>query len=392
MAACCPLCRSEDLERVLRIAAVPVLCNELWPSEDAAKAAPQGEMDLTICRACGLMFNAGFDEALITYASGYENALHFSPHFRAFAEDLCAELVARHDLEGKDIVELGCGDGFILAAMVRHGVKTAIGFDPSMEGKHPSFLDVEGVEIVPELFRAGHIDRDFDVLLCRHVLEHLPDPVSVLSDIRAAIGEAGTPVYFEQPNGAWILESRSVWDVIYEHFTYWSPVSVETLFRRTGFAPAKIGAGYGDQFLIAEGTPAVTDPGWLPPREAVKAEIARARAFAAVIEAERTAWQARLAEMGAAGRHAVIWGAGSKGITFSTMLPTPEGTLSAMIDLNARKHGKFIPGTGLRVAAPDEVAALAPDLVLIANALYADEIAETVRSLGLSPDFATIVG
>lgn len=387
---CCPLCKGERLETVLRIPAVPVLCNELWDTEAEAKAAPQGEMHLVICRDCTLMFNAGFDEASITYSPGYENALHFSPHFREFAEGLCADLVGRYDLAGKDIVELGCGDGFILATMIGQGVKTATGFDPSMEGRHPPFLDVDGVDIVPELFRAGHIDRDFDFLLCRHVLEHLPDPVSVLSDIRAAIGGAGTPIYFEQPNGAWILESRSVWDVIYEHYTYWSPVSVETLYRRTGFEPTSVTAGYGDQFLMAEARPAEADPGWLPSADAVEGELERARSFAAAIEAERSTWQARLSEIAAAGHKAVIWGAGSKGISFSIMVPTESGTLSAMIDVNDRKHGKYVPGLGLKVASPDEIPTLSPDLVLIANGLYADEIAGTVRGFGLAPEFATI--
>lgn len=388
----CPLCKGENIESILKIDAVPVLCNELWPTEDAAKAAPQGEMHLVICRECTLMFNAGFDEARITYSPGYENALHFSPHFRDFAQELCSDLVSRYDLEGKDIVELGCGDGFILAAMIEKGVKSATGFDPSMEGRNPPFLEVEGVDIVPELFRAGHIDRDFDFLLCRHVLEHLPEPISVLSDIRAAIGDAGTPIYFEQPNGAWILESRSVWDVIYEHYTYWSPVSVKTLYRRTGFEPTSVSAGYGDQFLMAEAIPGQAQPGWLPPAEEVESELERARSFAAAIEAERATWHKRLSEISAEGQSAVIWGAGSKGISFSIMVPSQPGTLSAMIDVNDRKHGKFIPGTGLKVGAPEDVAKLSPDLVLIANSLYSDEIEKTVRGFGISPDFATIAG
>ena len=174
----CPLCASTSLRPVFSLNAVPVICNQLWPDIDAAKAAASGDVDLKICEDCAFVFNAAFDPARMVYAPGYENALHFSPKFQAFAQELAAGLVKRHNLVGKHVVEIGCGDGHMLDLMSQNGVLTASGFDPSMAGKTTPYTAREGVEIIPEYFQSDQLDRPFDAILCRHVLEHLDAPVA----------------------------------------------------------------------------------------------------------------------------------------------------------------------------------------------------------------------
>jgi SAM-dependent methyltransferase len=365
----------------------PVITNQLWPDAAAAHAAPKGDLNLAICSSCAMIWNAAFDPDLMHYAPGYENALHFSANFRNFADALAARLVAEYQLAGKPIVEIGCGDGFMLDLMAAHGVGSAIGFDPTMQGVATPFTARPEVEIVPEYFRSDQLDRPFDALLCRHVLEHLDTPAPLLADIRRAAGDRATPIYFEVPNAGWMLDAVSLWDVIYEHVGYWTAPAIETAFRRAGFAPTSIQSGYGDQFLMAEGLPATPDPAFLPANaEGVLASAAR---FMAAFADELTKWRGVLGH----GRRAVIWGAGSKGITFANALGGDAAqSLVAMIDLNPRKHGLHIPGLGLPVRAPTDLAEIAPDVVLIANALYLDEIRDQVRGMGLTPDFDVIAG
>ncbi len=334
-----------------------------------------------------MIWNAAFDPNRMNYAPGYENALHFSANFRDFAARLAARLVADYDLVGRPVVEIGCGDGFMLDLMAAHGAGSAIGFDPTMRGVKSPFTARPEVEIVPEYFRSDQLNRPFDALLCRHVLEHLDTPALLLADIRRAVGDRATPIYFEVPNAGWMLETVSLWDVIYEHVGYWTAPAMETLFRRSGFTPRSIRPGYGDQFLMAEGLPAAPDPDFLP--AGADAVLDAADRFKAAFTDELHKWRAALGR----GRRAVIWGAGSKGITFANALGGDAAqSLVAMIDLNPRKHGLHIPGIGLPVKAPEDLVDIAPDLVLIANALYLDEIRGQVRGMGLTPDFDVIAG
>lgn len=387
--AACPSCGSSRLEPLFSLPGVPVLCNQLWPSADAARAAPVGDVDLVLCSDCALISNGSFSEAAMDYAPGYQNPLHFSPRFQDFAAGLAADLVARHSLAGKDVVEIGCGDGFFLEAMVRAGAATATGFDPTMAGTRSPHVDHPGVSIVPEYFHAGQLDRPFAMLLCRHVLEHLSEPAKVLGEMRTAIGSLEAQVYFEVPNAGWMLDSLSLWDVIYEHVTYWTEASLDTLFRRAGFAPGRSAPLYGDQFLMIEAAPAAPVPDHRPDAAALADVTERAAAFAEATTREVARWSDRLQ---APGTQSVVWGAGSKGITFCNITGGPAGAIAGLVDVNPGKQGMFIPGAGLPVLSPDDLAAIAPNLVLISNELYLDEIRAMLLARNLTPEIGVIAG
>lgn len=383
----CPLCDTPNPQPVFDLKNVPVICNQLWPDAVAAKAAPAGDVDLTICPTCSLVWNSAFDPERMVYAPGYENALHFSPKFQAFAKELAAGLVERHNLKGKHVFEIGCGDGHMLELMSKHGVATATGFDPSMDGVASEFTKRDGVEIVPEYFRSDQLDRPFDAIMCRHVLEHIDAPMPLLTDIRRAIGDRNVPVYFEMPNAGWMLDAVSMWDVIYEHVTYWASPAMTTLFKRTGFEPVAITAGYGGQFLMIEARP--TKPKLDYVSKNTGTTKASAEAFTKATTVELSKWRKRLSAMDG---KAVIWGAGSKGITFANSMGEAGKPLAALVDLNPRKHGLFAPGVALPVVAPEALKDIKPDLVLISNALYKGEITAQVRSMGLDAEIGVIAG
>ena len=208
-----------------------------------------------------------------------------------------------------------------------------------------------------------------------------------MRDIRRAIGDRDVPIYFEVPNAGWMFDAVSMWDVIYEHVGYWSAPSITTLFRRTGFEPVSVRAGYGEQFLMVEAKPASCEPDYISP----DAEAARKSAafFADAANAELEKWRACLADLDA---NAVIWGAGSKGITFANALGDACKALVAFVDLNPRKHGLIAPGVALPVVSPEALSDLNPDLVLISNTLYETEIREQVTAMGLTPSFGVISG
>ena len=97
-------------------------------------------------------------------------------------------------------------------------------------------------------------------------------------------------------------------------------------------------------------------------------------------------WQEELIALQKAGRRIIGWGSGGQGITFLNLLQTSD-QIAYVVDINPDRHRLFIPGTGQQVVAPEALLKELPDLVLITNATYADEIQHQVSEMGLQCEF-----
>ncbi|HQF70816.1 MAG TPA: class I SAM-dependent methyltransferase, partial [Promineifilum sp.] len=376
---------------------VPVHCNVLWPTRAAALSAPRGDIRLTYLPACGHTYNPAFDAALMEYTQEYENSLHFSPHFQEYATALANGLIAKYDLYGKDIVEIGAGKGDFLIMLCAMSGNRGWGYDPSYVPE-PGYT-APNVTFVEDFYTEKYIDQRADLIVCRHVLEHIEDPDAFLAQVRRAVGEQQSVVFFEVPDALWTLRRGGIWDVIYEHCSYYSPSSLAHLFQRHGFRVLAVNEVFGGQFLTIEATPAGVEPasdaaatggnGQVPAGSAaisaddLLALTADAHAFAASYAAKRDEWRARLRELAAAGQRGVVWGAGSKGVTFLNATGAGE-EIVAVVDINPRKQGKYVAGTGQRIVAPTELATLRPDFVIIMNANYRAEIGEMLAEAGVA--------
>ena len=378
----CLACGASDLRPFLGPLRVPVHCNVLWPTREEALAAPEGSLRLAVCGRCAMIVNLDFDERLTRYAPDYENALHFSPTFRAFAEALAAGLVERHGLRGRRIVEIGCGDGHFLDLLCRAGGNQGLGLDPSQPHVGPVAAGEGSLEILPEVWAPGRVEGA-DAVCARHVVEHIAAPRPLLEDIRTALGgRPGALLYVEVPDAEHMLVAGAIWDAIYEHVGYYSRPPLERLLGATGFRLARGETGFGGQFLCAEATPAQPGAAAVPDaREEVDRLIALAAQFAATREREVSRWERSLREWHAAGRRIAVWGAGSKGVTFLNTVPGADG-VAEVVDVNARKHARHVPGTGQAVAGPEAVGEREVDVVLLMNGNYEREVATVLADSG----------
>ena len=256
----CPVCASTDQLPIFAVDDVPVQSSLLRPDRDSALAVPKGRLDLVLCRSCGLAFNRAFDERCVLYDSNYEDAQGYSPHFRAFVDDLARALVDRHDLTGKTVVEIGCGKGEFLVALKRAGVGRAIGFDPAYR-PDPEHRSIPGLEIHPTLYGPGEATLCPDLLCCRHTLEHTSQPRALLEVIRRNLEASPRAVlFFEVPDLERILVERAFWDVYYEHALYFSPQALQRLLTETGFQASKVSKVYGGEYLTRSRQPSPPDP------------------------------------------------------------------------------------------------------------------------------------
>jgi hypothetical protein len=107
-------------------------------------------------------------------------------------------------------------------------------------------------------------------------------------------------------------------------------------------------------------------------------------------ETKREQWRAALAEWKSTGQKVVLWGGGSKGVAFLTTLGQTLDDIAYAVDINPVKTGTFMAGTGQEIVAPAFLKEYRPDVVIIMNPVYREEITEDLMAMGLSPELRTL--
>jgi hypothetical protein len=382
----CPACAATDLECIATDTGIPVNSCILLDSEAEAKGFPSGDLAFTLCRTCGFCFNADFDPGTSEYSARYEESQGFSPRFVEYASGLAQRWVDAYDLTGRTVLEIGCGSmGEFLQFMVDAGAGHAIGIDPALNVERIEHGSPEKFEWIADFYSEDYSHLEVDAIVCRHTLEHLPSVRDFMQMVRRSIGDNPDLVLlFELPDVRRVLEEVAFWDVYYEHCSYFSLGSLARLFRATGFEVLKLDLAYDDQYLLIEARPSSVPATGKPLPEEDDLDAIRAGAvhyrdgYVEMLDQ----WNADLAQLAARGGRFVIWGAGSKGVSFLTSLETEA--VDFAVDINPTKHGFYMAGTGQQIVSPEFLAEYDPELVVVMNPIYIDEIQADLDRLGVT--------
>jgi SAM-dependent methyltransferase len=382
----CPLCDAPGMRVFFRREDVPVEDMAFWPTREQAIECQKGNIELGYCTQCECIANLGIGQDSVGYDTEYENSLHFSASFECYAMSLAADLVERYRLHNKTIVEIGCGKGEFLAMLCELGENSGIGFDPSYANGRGNYAAGRGIRYIQEFYSDPAAGVAGDFICCRQVLEHIPDVKAFLTLVRRNSFRSDAPVFFEVPNARYMLEEAGVWDIIYPHAYYFLARTLDRLFTSCGFKVIALREGFDGQYLLIEassgGGPALrpADFSEWPSRASLVHRFEQGYTKR-VDELSRT-----FARLRAARQQAVVWGAGAKAVAFLNKFKV-AAPVDYVVDVNPYKQGKFLPGTGQRVVAPEFLKELRPDRIVIMNPNYRDEIAQQARDLGLASEF-----
>jgi SAM-dependent methyltransferase len=125
----------------------------------------------------------------------------------------------------RHIFDYGCGIGQSFAVLAN-----AAGWDISSEARQAcrrrKLQVYDSIEDVPE--------RSWDIVLCRHVLEHVEHPVETLTTIRQLIADGGE-LFLVLPKEQHYCTSME--PDLDQHLYCWNFRTINNLLDRAGFAP-----------------------------------------------------------------------------------------------------------------------------------------------------------
>lgn len=251
-----------------------------------------------------------------------------------------------------------------------------IGIDPSYEG--PSTLG--NLTFIAEEFSKGHVEFEPSLVLCRHTLEHIPDPTAFLASIIGAFpGGVRFPLFCEVPDLRWIIEQKSWWDFCYEHVNYFSSSSFGCCLRDAGCGEVNVTPEFHGQYLWAEGVANLK----------LSKQVDGSQDLTAVINMNTYVEEMiqRSKELSLS-RRLVIWGMATKGVMYAIHAESHGVHISYGVDINKEKQGKFAPVSGLRITAPEDLPKKESYAVICMNPNYTSEIFAHLERLNL--DFVLV--
>jgi SAM-dependent methyltransferase len=328
----------------------PVSQNRVYATAKEAMECPRGDIRLLREPLTGIIYNSSFEPDRMMYDEQYQNEQGHSLIFQEHLDQV-ATIIGRNS-RGKSILEIGCGKGTFLELMRSRGFAIT-GLDPAYEGSSDYILKKP---FSPALGLSG------DAIILRHVLEHIPDPLTFLLSILEANGGKGL-VYIETPCLDWICHHRAWFDIYYEHVNYFRLSDFSRIFGHI----IESGRLFGGQYLyvVADlasicGNPLEDTHDFRLPDDFL-ADVDRAIA--------------RMKTDGA--RKNIVWGAASKGVIFTLLILRRGGIKpDLVIDINPAKQGKYMPLTGLQISSPREALAQVADRdsIFVMNSNYFEEI------------------
>jgi SAM-dependent methyltransferase len=388
----CPSCESADLRVFHRAKRVPVnSCLSLQTREEAL-AFPRGDISLAFCESCGFIFNAAFDQSLIEYSERYDPTQAFSGTFNRWHLKLAESLVERYGLQGKRIIEIGCGKGEFLTMLCELGANFGIGFDPAVDPERTRAPKSGEAKFVQDFYSEQYADHKGDFVCCKMTLEHIAPTADFIGTVRRAVGDdPETVVFFQVPDVLRILEERAFWDIYYEHCNYFGAGSLARLFRAGGFSVDTVGRDYDDQYLMIDCHPTNgSESKPLLPEEQDMDQLRKlVDDFSAQLPRALDRWRSTIGKCREDGKRVVIWGAGSKGVAFLTTLGLNEDAVEFAVDINPHRHGQFMATTGQEIIGPQRLTQDKPDVVIVMNSIYKQEIEVDLQKLGLTPEVLT---
>ena len=199
------------------------------------------------CGNCGLMFAKPLlleEMSSRRLDSIGDGELFHNPIMKKLHEHLIInkEIRAVRKLLGRNTfsaLDIGCGTGWISSLWKKAGADV-VGLEPSA-ARGAYAREQYGLKILSAYLEDLNNHDTYDVVIMRHVLEHLSDPFASLKKVHGSLKENGLLVIIV-PNidciGRYLFDAQWPW-VLPSHCIFFNPSALRRLVVRVGFDPVR---------------------------------------------------------------------------------------------------------------------------------------------------------
>lgn len=346
------------------------------PGQEEMKEEHGISLSLHQCETCGLV---QFDCEPVAYYKDVIRSGGFTTTMVNLRRSQYRHFIEAYHLEGKKLIEVGCGQGEFLSVLSEFPVK-AYGIE-----NRESLVRLareRGLAVWKQFAEKGEVfapddgsaSGPYDGFLSFNFLEHQPDPVGMLRCIADNLSEEGVGL-ITVPSLEYILEHDGYYELIRDHLAYYTFDTLRFTVETAGFQVLEEEMVNRDTLSVivrkrkqADGQP-VSDS----QRSAV--DVSGLKESLDTIGREMGELTEDLNDRG---KKLAIWGASHQGFTLAST--TAVGRFAGyIIDSAPFKQGKYAPASHLPIVAPDHYHTDPADAILIVAPGYTDEIAGIIQ-------------
>jgi hypothetical protein len=381
----CRNCRAELAHTFVDLGASP-LANSYVERQSALNMEPFYPLHAFVCDQCFLVQLPAVTraESIFTdyaYFSSYSDSV--LAHSRGYVD----MMVDRFGFGGgHQVVELASNDGYLLKYFKAKGIPV-LGIEPARNVAEVAiaagiptrsvFFGVEAARaLVAEGIRA-------DLIIGNNVVAHVPDLHDFVGGQKILLKDDGI-VTLEFPHLKQLMDNNYFDTIYHEHFSYFSLYAIRDVFARNGLAIFDVDEipPQGGSLRIYGRHEADASKPVSPRVDALLAveladgvtSLERYRSFTDQVNRSKRELLSFLIAAKEEGKSVVGYGAPAKGNTLLNFCGVRTDFLDYTVDRNPNKQGRFLPGTGIPIRAPEAIKETKPDYVLILPWNIRDEV------------------
>lgn len=226
----CAICKNKKLQKILELGQVPLA--GYFPKDDERHILSGYELNLNFCPKCGLVqTDSVINPDTLFKDYRYISSVGLQSHFNEVAK----MLDDKYKVKDKDILDIGCNDGVLLAPLKELGAK-CIGIDPAEN--IVQIARERELEVINDYFNKKKAKKygfknKFDIITSNNTFAHITNIRSVLKGVKYSLKEGG--VFIIEVHYLKRLIEDIQWDNIYhEHIYYYSLTALNNFAELVG--------------------------------------------------------------------------------------------------------------------------------------------------------------
>lgn len=378
----CRSCNSKNLATILPFGETPI-ADKLLKENQLSLPEYRAPLTFVQCLSCGLAQILETVSPDVLFGGDYPYYSSVSPALMKHFKDSALNLINQRNLDANSLViEAASNDGYMLDVFQKSHIPV-LGIDPATgPAKVAKEKGIETLNTFFELSLAQKLAREgklADVFLANNVLAHVPD----LNGFVAAIGT------ILKPDGVAVIEVPYLLDLVehcefdtiyHQHLCYFSVTSLNSLFARHGLTITDVVRtsihGGSLRFFASKSASVAPSVSRLLALEQEKGitSLSFFSEFCRKLEIIKTDMRQILNDLALDGARIVGYGAAAKATTLLHYLEIGHEQIDCILDKSPKKHGHFMPGSGIPIEPPELLRELNADYVMILAWNFAREI------------------